>query len=279
MAISNSAFQFLQKLFGSWSGIVLAERDKYLIEARLLPLARQNRLPTVEELIGKLQGESARNGLGSVVLDALLPKETYFFRDIHPFELLRTQIFRAVEGNRFRECQITIWCAGCASGQEAYSVAMLLHRYFSHLLKWDVTLFGTDISGEALTRAQQGQFDEVEVHRGVQPLLIREYFQQRGARYAIKEDLSRLVQFSELNLMDDWPALPQADIVLMRNVLRYLNPDARKKILQKLKNVLRPDGCLFLGAQESAEAIDDSYSMVATEKTVYFQLSRNATGP
>ncbi|MBI4663535.1 MAG: protein-glutamate O-methyltransferase CheR [Verrucomicrobia bacterium] len=278
MAISNQAFQHIQKMMGSWSGVVLSEREKYLVEARLLPVARQQKMNSVEELIDTVQKGSA-NGLPNLVLEALLPKETHFFRDNHPFELLRNQVFRALEGSRFRECRLRIWCAGCGAGQEAYSVAMVLHRYFSHLLSWQIEILATDISQQALAKAQQGQYDEIEVHRGVQPLLIREFFRKDGPHYFIKEDLIRLVQFAEFNLIDNWPELPAADLVLLRNVLCYMAPDTRKKILSGLKNVLKPDGYLFLGARESAAEIDESYEMVPTEKTVYFRLLRSQTGP
>lgn len=277
MAISTPAFQYLQGLMESWCGVKLAENDKYIVEARLLPIARQNKASSVEDLIATVQSGSD-NGLGSVVLDSLLPKETYFFRDNHPFELLRNQIFRSLEASRYRESRLTIWCAGCASGQELYSIAMVLRRYFSQLLNWEIQLFGTDISADALAKAGKGQYDEVEVHRGVQPLIIREYFRKDGARYEINNTIGDLVQFSHMNLIEDWPALPQADIVFMRNVLRYLNSESRRKVLTNLKAVLKPDGYLFLGAQESLVGIDETYTMVPSEKTVYYQLTRNARG-
>jgi chemotaxis protein methyltransferase CheR len=273
MAITNQAFQFAQKMIADRTGLALAERDKYLVEARLLPLARLQRMNSVEELIEMVRSGSS-NGLPEQLLDALLPKETCFFRDNHPFELLRNRIFRALEGARYRECRITIWCAGCAGGQEAFSVAMFLHRYFSQLLSWKIEILGTDISQEALAKARQGKYDEVEVHRGVQPLLIREYFRQSGPHYTVKEDIARLVRFEELNLVGEWPEMPPVDLVLMRNVLRYMTLDSKKRILEKLKQVLRPEGFLLLGAQESTVDIDDSYEMVPTEKTVYYQLSR-----
>ena len=274
MAITNQAFQFAQKLIAERTGLALGERDKYLVEARLLPLARQQHMDSVDQLIETVRA-GASNGLPDQVLDALLPKETYFFRDNHPFELLRNRIFRALEGARYRECRITIWCAGCSGGQEAFSVAMLLHRYFSQLLSWGIEIIGTDISQEALAKARQGRYDEVEVNRGVQPILIREYFRQSGPHFYVKEDIARLVRFEESNLVGEWPALPPVDLVLMRNVLRYMTSDSKKRILEKLKQVLRPDGYLLLGAQESTVQIDDSYEMVPTEKTVYYQLARS----
>ena len=278
MAISNSSFQYLQKQVGSWSGIALTEKDKYLVEARLLPLARQHQLPTVEELIGKARDESA-NGVSALVLDALLPMETFFFRDIHPFELLRSKIFPTLEAARFRECKLNIWCAGCSGGQEAYSIAMVLHRYFSHLMRWKVDILATDISRRALAQAQEGRFDEVEVHRGVQPVLIKEYFRLKGAHYIVKDDVGQLIVVQELNLVGDWAGLPPVDVVFMRNVLRYMTPEAQRQILQKLKSVLRPDGYLFLGGQESASELDPAYRLIVTEKSGYYQLSRGEARP
>lgn len=277
MAISSSSFQFLQKLLSSRSGISVAERDKYLVEARLLALSRQQRLVSVEDLIKKVQSESP-NGLEHMVLDALLPKETSFFRDMHPFDLLKSQIFRALEGSRFRECTIRIWCAGCSSGQEAFSIAMILHRYFSHLLQWKIEIIATDLSPDALAKARKAKYDEVEVNRGVQPVLIREYFRQDGLHFVIKEELSKLVRFEELNLVGDWPEQPPVDIIFLRNVLRYMGATVKAQILAKVKKVLRPDGFLFLGAQESTVGADDSFQMVPTEKTVYFQTGNVPSG-
>lgn len=151
MAISNSTFQYLQQLIRSWSGIHLPEKDKYLVEARLLPLTRQHKVPSVEDLIERVR-EGSANGLGPVILDALLPKESYFFRNLYPFELLRSKIFPTLQSSRFRKCKLNIWCAG---GQEAYSIAMVLHRYFSELLRWKVDILATDISKEAWPRRRK----------------------------------------------------------------------------------------------------------------------------
>jgi chemotaxis protein methyltransferase CheR len=272
MAISSSEFQYLQNLLVTRSGVLLAEKEKYLVEARLVPLVRTQKAASITDLIGKVKNAEA-NGLAELLLESLLPKDTAFFRDIHPFDLLKSDILRTLEMKRFRDCRLRIWCAGCSSGQEAYSIAMLLHRYCSQLLSWDVEILATDLSTEALDKGAEGRFDEVEVHRGVQPILVREYFRQNGTHYIIKEDVGGLVRFDRMNLIEEWPEMPQADIVFMRNVLRYLRPQARQQVLTRLKAVLKPDGYLFLGAQESATEIDSSYSMVPMAKTVYFQPS------
>jgi chemotaxis protein methyltransferase CheR len=277
MAISSPDFQFLQKLVVSRAGVVLTEKEKYLSEARLLPLARLRRLGTVSELLRKVQSETSDESHFPVI-DALLPKETSFFRDIYPFELLRNQIFKLLEMKRSKDQRLIIWCAGCSSGQEAYSIAMILHRYFSQLLHWHLEIYSTDLSSEALKKAKEGRYDEVEIQRGISPVLAKEYFRQAGPNFFVKEDLSKLVQFEEFNLAGEWPELTKVDVVFLRNVLRYMSPAVKREILGKLKEVLQPDGYLFMGAEESASDIDGSFSLVPSEQTVYFQLSRAPAG-
>lgn len=276
MAISTLAFCYVQVVMGSRAGIVLPEKERYLVEARLLPLARQLRITSVEDLVTLARKENS-DDLRTQMVDALLPKDTAFFRDIHPFELLRNQIFRMLEMKRFREQKLSIWCAGCSSGQEAFSIAMLLHRYFSQLLSWNLEIYATDLSLEALAKGRAGRFDEIEVHRGVVPVLIKEYFRRDGPHYVIKEEVSKLVVFDEFNLVGDWPELTPVDVVLLRNVVRFMNAETKKEILAKLKHVLKPDGYLLMGAQEMTDETDSSFTLVPGDKAVYYQPSNNPT--
>lgn len=174
---------------------------------------------------------------------------------------------------RSHERKIRIWCAGCASGQEAYSIPMILHRYCSHLLRWDLETLGTDLSEASIAKAGEGRFDEVEVHRGVIPMLIRDYFRADGPRLFVKDEIGNLLRVDRLNLLGDWATVPSADVVFLRNVLVRMTPEAQRLVLQKMKQVLKPDGYLFMGSQESASETDASYRMISAEKTVYFQLS------
>ena len=137
MPINEPEFQYVRELTSSRSGVVLKEKERFLAEARLTPLAKQNGLGSVSEFIGLLQSGEP-NGLHDLALDALLPKDTAFFRDTHPFELLRTHLIRNLEMRRSHENRLRIWCAGCSSGQEPYSIAMVIGHYFSQLLKWDI---------------------------------------------------------------------------------------------------------------------------------------------
>ena len=272
MPISSSEFLYAQELMVSRSGVILAEREKYLAEARLAPLARLKNLSSVSELIAKAQSETD-GGLPDLLLDALLPTESAFFRDAPLYDFLKNQLFKVLEMKRSHERKIRIWCAGCSSGQEAYSIAMILHRYCSQLLKWDLEILGTDLSDASIAKAAEGRFDEVEVHRGVMPMLIREYFRADGPRLFVKDEIGNLLRVDRLNLLGDWATVPQADVVFLRNVLLHMTPEAQRIVLQKMRQVLKPDGYLFMGSRESASEIDTSYHMISTEKTVYFQLS------
>lgn len=275
MAISPQEFNYIRNLVHARAGVVLTERERYLVEARLLPLARRQQINSINEVIQRLQEESA-NGLPGQVVDALLPKETSFFRDLHPFNLLRSHIFPTLEMKRVNELRLRILCLGCASGQEPYSVAMVLHYYFSQLMKWEVEILGVDLSEEALAQAQEGRYNEIEANRGLTPMMLRQYLRPEGKQFLVLEDLTRVVRFEQWNLLQDWPDLPPMDLILFRNVMSYWTPDARRAVLQKAGRVLKPDGYLLLGARETTVNVDSSFTLVPVEKTVYFQRTAGA---
>ena len=277
MPISGPEYQFVQNWVHQRSGVVLTEREKCVVEARLVPLVRQRKAESISEIISKLQTDQA-NGLSDVTLDALLPKETMFFRDNHPFEVLRRDVFKNFEFKRVKEQTFRIWCAGCSTGQEAYSVAMTLHRYYPQMTKWQLEIIGTDLAPSAVEKAREGRYDEIEVRRGVLNMLIGEYFQQDGPGwFKIKDEIKNLVRFEQLNLVGEPPNMGEMDLIFLRNVLRYMSLPMRKKVLAQIKTQLRPDGCLFLGAQETTVQIDASYAMVPTERSVYFQHAATQT--
>ena len=270
MPIDSAHFRYLQDLAATRSGVRLEPRATFLAEGRLLPLAQEKGMGSVTELIDQMEREP-ENGIHDAAVQALLPNDTAFFRDMHPFQALRTHVFKTLEMKRYAERRLTIWCAGCASGQEAYSVAMLIHCYFRQFLDWDLKLIATDLSQEALNRAKEARYNDIETHRGSSGMLLRQYVRQDGRNYFIKEDVARLVQFEELNLVEDWPWLPELDVVLMRNVVSHFSPETRKEVLAKVGRVLKPDGYLLLGANETTIDVDDAYNLVPTEKVVFYQ--------
>lgn len=277
MPISGPEYQFVQNWVHERSGIVLTERERCVVEARLVPLVRLHKAESIGELITRLQAGDA-NGLSELTLDALLPKETMFFRDTHPFEVLRRDIFKKLEFKRAKEKKLKIWCAGCSTGQEVYSVAITLHRYFSQMTRWHVEIIGTDLAPSAIQRATEGRYDEIEVRRGVLGMIINDYFQPDGPGwYKIRDEVKPLVHFQQLNLLGQPPYEPDTDIIFLRNVIRYMSPANKKQVLAQVKTALKPDGALFLGAQETTVQIDSSFAMVPVERSVYFQQSTQPT--
>ncbi|MBI4661336.1 MAG: protein-glutamate O-methyltransferase CheR [Verrucomicrobia bacterium] len=270
MAIAPEHFNYLRNLAATRSGVLLEPRAAYLAEGRLLPLAQEKGMASVMELIEELE-RAADNGIHQAAVEALLPSDTAFFRDMHPFLALRTQIFKTLEMKRGGERRLAIWCAGCASGQEAYSVAMLIHFYFPEFLKWDLHLIATDLSQEALNRAKEGRYNDIETHRGLPAMLLRQYLRQDGRNYLIKEDVARLVQFEELNLVGEWPSLPALDVVLLRNVVGHFAPESRKTVLAKVGQLLKQDGFLLLGARETTIDVDAPFNLVPAENAYFFQ--------
>lgn len=271
MAIGVKEFEFVRELVSSRAGVVLKEKERFLAEARLTPMAKLEKAGSVADFINSLQSED-NDGLHDQVLDALLPKETSFFRDGHPFELLRTDILRILEMRRSHERRLRIWSAGCSSGQEAYSVAMVIGRYFSQLLKWDTEIYGTDLSKDALKTAEQGTYNRIETNRGVAPSYLKEFFRpEKKSSFIIKDPIRKIVCFEELNLADEWPQLEQLDIILMRNVISFLKPEVRTKVLANVKQILKPDGYLLLGTRELIDEATTGLRMVPAEKAVYYQ--------
>ena len=270
MAISPQEFQYVREIVSSRAGIVLNEKERFLAEARLTPLAKQSSAVSVSAFIQSLQSAEG-NELHDEVLDTLLPKETAFFRDNQPFELLRTHILRTVEMLRSHECRLRIWSAGCSSGQEPFSIGMILGRYFPQLLSWDTEIYATDLSQEALQTAQQAKYNKIEINRGVPPGYVKEFFSVEESSFIIKENIRKVVCFEELNLAEEWPELEQLDIVLIRNVITYLKPEVRKNVLANLKKILKPDGFLLLGSRELIEEDATGFKMVHGEKAVYYQ--------
>jgi len=274
MGLIERDFETVQALVKEHAAIVLEPGKAYLVEARLTPLARREGVESVETLVEELR-RAPFGPLHAKVLDAMTTNETSFFRDLHPFEALRTAILPDLIRKREGQRKLHIWCGASSSGQEPYTIAMLLRQHFSHLREWSVTLLATDISEEMLARARSGRFSQLEVNRGLPaPLLVR-YFKRDGAEWQLEEDVRRLVQFRPLNLVKAWPPMPPLDLIFLRNVLIYFDLEARRKILARIRRALQPDGYLFLGATETTLHADDAFERVAVERSWAYRLRRS----
>jgi chemotaxis protein methyltransferase CheR len=189
--------------------------------------------------------------------------ETSFFRDHHLFDALRRSILPDLIQKREGERKLDIWCAASSSGQEPYTIAMVLREYFPELCEWTVGLVATDISTEMLNRARTGRFDQLEVNRGLPAPMLVKYFLQHGSEWQLKDEVRQMVEFRPLNLVKAWPGMPPVDLVFLRNVMLYFDVESRRQILGRIRQLLQPDGYLFLGATETTLNTDDAFERVA----------------
>jgi chemotaxis protein methyltransferase CheR len=273
MSLSVQDFEYIRTLVQQRSAIVLESDKHYLAETRLAVLARREGLQSVDELLGHLYAAPV-NGLHQKVVEAMSTNETSFFRDVHPFENLRQRVLPELIARRLATRCLTIWCAACSSGQEPYSVAMLLREHFPHLTGWNVRILASDLSTEMLERARLGRYSQMEINRGLPAALLVKYFSKQGDEWIIKDDVRRMVEFRPINLAAAWPVLPYMDVVLLRNVLIYFDVATKKQILGQLQGVLRPDGYLFLGGAETTINLDEAYERVQYDRFSCYQLRK-----
>lgn len=268
--ITSEDFEYIRKMLREHSAIVLDDGKEYLAEARLGPLVRQEGVSTVSELVIRLQ-KTPFGRLHSQVVEALATNETSFFRDSTPYESLKTEVIPQLIKLRENERQINIWCAASSSGQEPYSVAMLLKEHFLVLKSWNVHIFATDLSREMVERTAEGRYSQLEINRGLPAPLLVKYFQKDGTGWRIKDEIRSMVDPQELNLVNSWGSLPRMDIVLLRNVLIYFDIETRLMIFNKLRSVLKPDGFLLLGGGETTMNLDDGFQRVHFGKCDFYQ--------
>lgn len=256
------------------SGTVLERGKEYLVEARLFAVARSEGFASVEGLLEGIQTEPAAGELHRLVVEAMLNYETSFFRDHYPFEVMRQTLLPELIEKRAATRTLHIWCAATASGQEAYSMAMLLRDHFPETADWNVRILASDVSEAMLDRARAGRFRQVEVNRGLPAALLVRHFERIGNEWQIRDSIRKMVEFSHLNLARPWPALPAMDLLLLRNVLLYFSSDVRRTILQSVRKTLRRDGFLFVGGGETSLVLDPTFEAVRTGKTVYYRLGK-----
>ena len=269
-ALTNSDFDYLRSVVRERSAILLGEDKKYLIEARLTPLLRREALGSLGELVTRMRSQPF-GGLHDSVVDAMTTNETSFFRDKHPFEALREHIIPGLLSKQ-KPGPIHIWSNACSSGQEPYSIAMVLREHFPTLSSKDVRILATDLSPSMLARAEAGIYSKLEVNRGLPATLLVKHFEEDGSAWRISKALRQMVDFRPLNLIKPWPALPAMDVIFLRNVLIYFDVETKQEILRKVRKVLKPEGYLFLGGAETTLHLDDAFERIPFGKTVCYGL-------
>jgi chemotaxis protein methyltransferase CheR len=271
MALSKADFDYVAQLVRGEAAIVIEPGKEYLVVNRLSPLAEQEGYDSLADFIGKLRSETAINSLHHKSIDALTTNETSFFRDFHPFEALRKEILPKIIEQRAGLRQLSIWSAACSTGQEPYSLAMLLHKHFPQLAGWRISILATDLSPTVLRAASEGRYSQFEVNRGLPASYLIKWFTQQGDRWLIKPELKQSIEFKAMNLVQPWPILPPFDLVFLRNVMIYFDVDTKKTMLKRIRNCLLPHGYLFLGTAETTVNLDDDYQPVTFGRAVVYE--------
>ncbi len=274
MFTSSMDFNYIQKLVYEHSAIVIELGKEYLVESRLSPLAIREGFCSIEEMILKLRSQPYTD-LHRKVVEAMTINETSFFRDIYPFELLKNRVIPELLVKRSSERKLNIWCAACSTGQEPYTIAMLLQEHFPLLVNWNVQLIASDLSQDMISRAQEGRYNQIEVNRGLSTAFLLKYFHKQNTDWQINDEIRHAVKFQEINLASSWPFMANMDIIFMRNVMIYFDIATKKSIFNKVKQILKPDGYLFLGAAETTMNIDDSFENIYFDKAGYYRLKES----
>jgi len=273
MSVSERDFNYIREWVLERSAIVLEDGKEYLVESRIGQVARTEGFDTIGQLVETLR-ENSNNGLQSKVIEALTTNETSFFRDIYPFKTLKNVILPELLKNRNNTRKLNIWCAASSSGQEPYSIAMLIREYFATLLDWKINFIASDISDKMLDRCRSGKFSQLEVNRGLPASFLVKYFEKNGPTWSIKKQFLKMIDFQHINLSRELPHLPKMNLIFMRNVLIYFDIETKKKILKQLRSILQPDGFLFLGAAESTINLDNSFERMDYKHSGCYRLKR-----
>jgi chemotaxis protein methyltransferase CheR len=263
-------YQYLQKLLKTRSGLVLSADKHYLVESRLLPIARKAGLFNLTGLVALLRGPGAEPMIVEVV-EAMTTNESFFFRDKLPFQQFRDTIMPALLAARTGTRRIRIWCAASATGQEPYSLAIALKEMGKDLRGWRIEIVATDLSTEVLEKAKSGIYSQFEVQRGLPALMLIKYFTQVGETWQIAPELRGMVKFMPLNLLNDFSRLGRFDLVLCRNVLIYFDQATKVSVLERIADITERDGFLVLGGAETVVGLTNRFKPIPEKRGVYGQ--------
>lgn len=270
MKVSPQQLAVLAAFLRRRSGVVVDQSKAYLIEARLQPVLRQRGIPDFETLVQKVRG-SREPALEQDVLNAMMTHETSFFRDRSPFETVK-RLLPDLLKRRAVARHLVIWSAAASSGQEAYSLAMLLNEHFRESLAgWSVRILATDFSEPVLARAREGLYTDFEVARHLPVELRDRYFVRLQGKWSITHECRKYVEFRQMNLLAPWQGVPPCDIAFLRNVLIYFDVPTRASVLAKMRLTVRPDGALFLGGAETMLGVCDTYDRVQGVGCSYYR--------
>ncbi len=274
MTLTATSFDWVRQVVHRESAIVLQPGKEYLVEARLLPIARQMGLTDVGQLVDNVRTRPSPENTRRIV-EALTTNETSWFRDGDPFTALTTTVLPALQASRTHGERLQVWSAACSSGQEPYTIAMLLEDAMPNASS-RVSITATDLSREMVERTRAGRFSQLEVNRGLPaPMLVR-HFTRAGNEWEVNATLRRMVTATECNLSAPLPRMGPFDVVYLRNVLIYFDLSTKQAILRRVRSLMRPDGWLFLGAAETTLGVDDSWERVVLGRSSAYRPLKGA---
>jgi chemotaxis protein methyltransferase CheR len=263
----SSAFDRLRIFLSRASGLSLDAEKAYFAESRLQPLMQREKLADIDALVARI-GSDPYSGFAREVVNAMTTNETFFFRDRTPFDNFRNIVLPALLEARKDVRRIRIWCAACSTGQEPYSLAMILDEEAQKLTGWQIGILATDLSSSVVADAREGFYSQFEVQRGLPISLLLRYFAQAGDRWRINEHLRSRVRFEEFNLLSDYGELGHFDVIFCRNVLIYFDVPTKQAVLAKMARALAPDGYLFMGAAETVVGLTEAFTPHAEHRSI-----------
>jgi len=261
-------FEFIAQLLYQRSGLVITQEKAYLLESRLNPVARKWELNDIEALIAALRQKKDERLLVDVT-EAMTTNESFFFRDNRPFDQFKNLVLPHFLEARATGKHIRIWSAACSSGQEPYTLAMMLKEEAARLAGWKIDIVATDLSTEILDKAKEGLYSQFEVQRGLPITLLMKYFAQEGEKWRISEEIRNMVTYKPFNLLENADTLGTFDIVFCRNVLIYFDQETKGQVLSRIAKIMPQDGYLYLGGAETVLGISDSFEVVPGQRGVY----------
>jgi chemotaxis protein methyltransferase CheR len=269
--LSEENYNFLQRYVYDASGIVLDATKLYLIESRLTPIARLESLKSLDDLCVKIRANST-SLLSRRVVEAMTTNETLFFRDVATFDALRKKVIPRLLAAKGAHRKLSIWSAASSTGQEAYSIGMMLAEM--GVRADDVEILGTDLSEQVLERARQAKFVQFEVNRGLPAAYLVKYFRQSGLNWELNESIKRMVTFRYMDLRQDMRGLGPFDLILCRNVLIYFDVETKKKIVDQIRRVLQPAGTLVLGCAETIINVHDGFVTESIDGALMYSMKK-----
>ncbi len=261
-------YDFLRKFLKARSGLVLSADKQYLVESRLLPVARRSGLANLGALVEAIK-RGGDETLPTAVVEAMATNETFFFRDKIPFDHFRSIVMPALIAARRAARSIRIWCAAASAGQEPYSLAMCLKQMEREIAGWRIEILATDLSGEVLEKARHGVYSQFEVQRGLPIQLLIKHFTQIGELWQIAPEIRAMVKYRQFNLLSDFSRLGTFDLIFCRNVLIYFDQQTKIDVLERLARAVSSDGYLVLGAAETVVGLTESFKVVGDKHGLY----------